>query len=238
MDERSRQYRRKWNNNNRQYFLDYNRRNREKLRVQKHNAYVKRKTRFEQTHEFDLIKGERERNKVSRHQESLARRRLYKHEWYVQNRPRIAAQKKQKHKRDPLPGRLRAAKWRLDNPERFKQALRGWAAKNPEKKLRAEKEYHHKVRLDLLRVLGEICVRCNEKRDRYLEIDHIHNDGKQERKNIGESYSLYRFYVKRPTLAVQRLQILCKRHHEEKHHGAALYVGDGPGISLTLENFV
>jgi len=67
----------------------------------------------------------------------------------------------------------------------------------------------------LIHLLGGKCVGCNDENFYKLEIDHKYGDGNGERK-----YHTYadKRYLSNPSRAKQRLQILCKKCHEEKHH--------------------
>ena len=53
---------------------------------------------------------------------------------------------------------------------------------------------------------------------KHLEIDHIYDDGAEERTKYGSSDKIYGWYLEHQDLAFRRLQPLCKEHHEDKHH--------------------
>ncbi len=67
----------------------------------------------------------------------------------------------------------------------------------------------------MIHLLGGRCVACGDENFYELEIDHIFNDGNDERKyyTIPEKN-----YIKNPKKSKNRLQVLCKKHHDEKHH--------------------
>ena len=66
----------------------------------------------------------------------------------------------------------------------------------------------YKIRHELLMYLGGVCVHCGYNKDwRGLVLDHIHGDGKEDRKRVGGR--IYRYYIKHREEAVQRLQVLC-----------------------------
>jgi len=67
---------------------------------------------------------------------------------------------------------------------------------------------------ELLHILGGECIKCNNANFYELEVDHINNDGNGERTFYT---NLDARYVNNPKRAMQRLQILCKICHNEKH---------------------
>jgi len=66
-----------------------------------------------------------------------------------------------------------------------------------------------------MHVLGGKCIVCNDENFNSLEIDHIYGDGNNERQFYTH---LNQKYLNNPVKSKQRLQLLCKKHHEEKHH--------------------
>ena len=73
-------------------------------------------------------------------------------------------------------------------------------------------------RFRLLKLLGGKCRMCPINNIKSLEIDHIFNDGADERTEYGSSEKIYGWYLEHQNQAFRRLQPLCKEHHEEKHH--------------------
>ena len=84
-----------------------------------------------------------------------------------------------------------------------KQSTILYLKKNPEKR------YSTTIRIKLLLLLGDKCVRCGFSDVRALQIDHINGGGKQEMKKFGTNIVMYQYYVKNPEEAKQKLQILC-----------------------------
>lgn len=65
-------------------------------------------------------------------------------------------------------------------------------------------------RLELIGILGGKCVTCGyNSNTRALMVDHINGGGSKERREFGSLLRLYRYYVKNPEEAKNRLQILC-----------------------------
>jgi len=76
-------------------------------------------------------------------------------------------------------------------------------------------------RYKLLKVLGGKCRICPIDEIKHLEIDHIYNDGAEERTKYGSTEKIYGWYLQHEDKAFRRLQPLCKEHHNEKHHPIA-----------------
>jgi len=72
-------------------------------------------------------------------------------------------------------------------------------------------------RYKLLKLLGGECRICPITEIKDLEVDHIFNDGAQERTKYGSPEKIYGWYLENPDQAFRRLQPLCKVHHDEKH---------------------
>jgi len=95
-------------------------------------------------------------------------------------------------------------------------------------------------RWELIHLLGSKCVDCGNENFYDLEIDHIFDDGDGDRAIYKDVVG---HYLSRPTRAKMRLQILCKKCHEEKHHPPfipedfepEIPVGHLPAYSIILE---
>ena len=70
-------------------------------------------------------------------------------------------------------------------------------------------------RWELIHLLGGKCVDCGNENFYDLEIDHKFDDGDGDRAIYKDVVG---HYLSRPTRAKMRLQVLCKKCHEEKHH--------------------
>lgn len=67
-----------------------------------------------------------------------------------------------------------------------------------------------KQRDQLFKILGgSICIKCGQNNIRLLQIDHIKDDGNNDRKKHSDNYSLISYYLKNPEIARQKLQVLC-----------------------------
>ena len=121
--------------------------------------------------------------------------------------------------------KLNAKKWRENNHDRAceisrkyyhegggKQKIKEWWKKHPERTYDYMKRYFAKVgtyRDKLVKILGTKCAECGCSDMRCLQIDHINNDGYNDRKRFKTINSFYIFYVKHPKEAKKQLQILC-----------------------------
>jgi len=77
-------------------------------------------------------------------------------------------------------------------------------------------------RYKLLKVLGGKCRICPLDEIKHLEIDHIYNDGAEERTKYGSTEKIYGWYLQHENQAFRRLQPLCKEHHYEKHYSVGI----------------
>jgi len=60
---------------------------------------------------------------------------------------------------------------------------------------------------------GAICCKCGFSDIRALQFDHINDDGQKDR---GSSVVKYKFYVDRPELAKETLQVYCANCNQIK----------------------
>ena len=130
----------------------------------------------------------------------------------------------------------------LDKKLRKRIAHRTWAAKNREKLKRYHKlwranckqqlrekgrsaasQYYIRKKDKLLDILGRKCIECGFSDLRALQIDHINGRGLEDARLFGGAPGMYIYYLMRPELAKQRLQILCancnwiKRFEKREH---------------------
>jgi hypothetical protein len=71
-----------------------------------------------------------------------------------------------------------------------------------------------RVRRLLLELLGSKCAVCGT--FEYIELDHLNARGTIDRNNRGNNWNMYRYYLKHPEEAKQKLQLLCKSHNLRK----------------------
>lgn len=78
---------------------------------------------------------------------------------------------------------------------------------------KASKRSQHLLRVRVLMQLGGQCESCGIKDMRVLHIDHIKNNGAQERREVGRHHSMLKRVLSNPF----DYQILCANCHEIKH---------------------
>ena len=81
------------------------------------------------------------------------------------------------------------------DPKRHYESAKRWTAKNQEKVKAYQREWHKQRRVICLERLGGQCVCCHEKEPSFLAIDHINNDGRKHRKDIGRKM-IYGWLIK------------------------------------------
>ena len=123
----------------------------------------------------------------------------------------------------------RIANNRKNNTEKFKEKDKSWRENNQDKiKLKSkyyhewnknwirvsQKLYRDKIINDVIDKLGDTCTSCNQTEREFLSIDHIKNDGKNDRNNK------YHLQWKREIMDGgtfnNKLQILCHNCNAEK----------------------
>jgi len=66
------------------------------------------------------------------------------------------------------------------------------------------------ARFKLLKILNDVkCAQCGYEDIRALQVDHVNGGGLEEYRQFKNPKNLYNFYLKNPTLAKQKLQVLC-----------------------------
>ena len=85
-----------------------------------------------------------------------------------------------------------------------------WYKKNPEIKRKIDYDYHRKLRLIALNHYSNgnlSCSCCGEREVDFLCLDHINNDGAEERKTMGDGIQFIRNLIRNNFKS--KLQILC-----------------------------
>lgn len=57
------------------------------------------------------------------------------------------------------------------------------------------------------------CKHCGFRDERVLQIDHIHEDGFNDRKQFKSRYEYFKFYLNNHHIALYKLQLLCCNCH-------------------------
>lgn len=124
------------------------------------------------------------------------------------------ARTSQKQKDNRSPGTCRQCLTRPVMPT--KQSCEKCAKRGANK----SREHYRKVRETVLELYGSCCVCCGEHNIKYLQLDHINNDGNVERRSLPPSIRGGRFY--KLVLSQEKrndLQLLCANCHNAKRYG-------------------
>lgn len=115
-------------------------------------------------------------------------------------------------------------KYYQEHKEKINETTRKWCQNNKEKHqayvreyIKNHREYYKKygnnsnkrVRTRLMNLLGARCNHCGLEDMRILQVDHINGGGLKELKHFKGTNQMYKYYVKNPTIALQKLQLLC-----------------------------
>mgnify|MGYP001576203514 CR=1 FL=1 len=105
--------------------------------------------------------------------------------------------------------RKRDAERRAANPEQFRAAINKWTSANRERARFISRRADIKLRHEILSAYGGKCACCGETQILFLTIDHVNDDGKQQRLHgdHGCSYRLYRKLIREGFPAY--CQVLC-----------------------------
>ncbi len=76
------------------------------------------------------------------------------------------------------------------------------------------KENYQKVKSECIQSYGEKCVCCGETNIKYLQLDHINNDGGKHRNEIGAGINVLKWAKKNSF--PKSLQLLCANCHQAK----------------------
>jgi hypothetical protein len=77
---------------------------------------------------------------------------------------------------------------------------------------RASREYYDRVRAETYEAYGgAVCVCCGETEQHFLTIDHVHNNGAEERREMESTRGSKNFYVRLKTAGFPSgYQVLCQ----------------------------
>lgn len=113
----------------------------------------------------------------------------------------------QKHKEKY---RERSAKWRKNNPEKWKSMMRV-----------SNSCQRQRLRLEMTKAYGQKCACCGEDEVLFLELDHINNDGFSDRKINGAGVKLL-CRLKKAGWPKDRYQLLCCNCNQGKKRNGGI----------------
>lgn len=105
--------------------------------------------------------------------------------------------------------------WRKKNREKSNEYGRMNYKKNKSAFHERVKKHRKKIRIEILSEYGGKCIKCGINDLDVLDIDHIYNDGAEDRKKNLFAYNLYR-ELKKQGYPKDRHQILCKNCNWKK----------------------
>jgi len=93
---------------------------------------------------------------------------------------------------------------------KFKGRTKEWQREYRDKNKTEINNRIRQTRIDVLKILGLHCENCGYDLDvRALQIDHVNGGGNQEVKLFSSNIEMYRYYLKHPKEAKEKLQTLC-----------------------------
>ena len=151
----------------------------------------------------------------------------------VRKRNREAAQRYRD--RDPERQRRRMKEWRAANRERSREHSREWrnrklANATPEEEAHIRqterdktKRNQDRVRREVYAAYGTVCACCGEAETKFLSIDHINNDGAEERRSgkYGSSGSAFYLWLRKNAFPAG-YQVLCMNCQVGKHRNSGV----------------
>ena len=145
----------------------------------------------------------------------------YAKEWYYKNRKKHLQNCKKYYLEDKEKYKKQTIKWQKENPEATKEIRQKSYLKNKEKANKRSRTYTLKRRIQVLEVYGgknPKCKHCGCNEIKLLHLDHIKNDGKQEREKLGLlGAGFYGWLIKNNYPNKKKYQILCKNCNWIKH---------------------
>jgi len=107
----------------------------------------------------------------------------------------------------------RSSQYWKENKEKIYEWTRKWRKENPEKIKEYKRKYGLKLKSKILKIFGGRCECCGETIPEFLTVDHIHNDGYEERKKYWSTRGIYRNIIKtyeeNPEKTFKKYRMLC-----------------------------
>ncbi len=115
-----------------------------------------------------------------------------------------------------------ARKWRSANPERARKLStansRKRRSENPEREREYQRRYERARRQKIVDFLGNACATCGMHGERagFLDIDHVNNDGGEERGRATHEYVILAMKACSEQEVRDKYQLLCPNCHRNK----------------------
>jgi len=127
------------------------------------------------------------------------RNKKYAKNWHEKNREKMRVYDKQYNK---------------EHPEQIKEKKKRYREKHSDKVKTRHKQYMFKLRMGVLKALGNKCVRCGFSDWRALQIDHVHGGGLKELRSCNTK----KYYEKVIKDIEGNYQLLCSNCNQIKKH--------------------
>lgn len=113
-----------------------------------------------------------------------------------------------------------------------KETTKLWRQNNPVKWKAINARYRMKLKIDVLTHYANgkpSCYCCGETQIHFLGLDHMNNDGMQERKTTGGGHAAYR-WLKTNRYPIKNYKIACQNCNSARY-----YYGECPHKQMVLE---
>lgn len=114
-------------------------------------------------------------------------------------------------------------KWHLANQEKVLERVYRWQKENPEARKLAARNYYFRQQHDAIMAYGGYkCACCGETEPLFLSIDHVNNDGKEHRKQLGTLGGAKFYKDLRERGWPEGFQVLCMNCNHGRHRNGGI----------------
>jgi len=122
----------------------------------------------------------------------------------------IRERKRSSYQNNKEASRKKSAEWRKKNPEKWKEIMR-----------LSNRNQRERLRTEMIAEYGGKCTCCGEAEPIFLELDHIYNDGADDRKINGSGVKLLG-RLKKEGWPKDRYQLLCSNCNQGKQRNGGI----------------
>jgi hypothetical protein len=126
---------------------------------------------------------------------------------------------RERYAKDPAKGRAVKYKWYWENPERVKETRR---------------QQNLRLKIAAINAYGGKCACCGEREIAFLCLDHIFNDGVEDRKTVKGGNVFYQ-WLKNNHYPKGKLQAMCFNCNMAKAYFGSCPHQSQPSLSLQME---
>lgn len=117
--------------------------------------------------------------------------------WKQRNREAVNKRRRELYKADPAKHKARVARYKREHRETVNRIVRNSSLR-----------HRARLRAEMVKAYGGKCMCCGESEPKFLQLDHIHNDGHVDRKRHKTSTKLFAS-LRRLGWPQDRHQLLC-----------------------------